>query len=112
MNYRKTTHLVEPGVSYFLEETLKNCNKEKIKYSNIIFNGFLVLVFVIIIGLIYYNKKNLTETQKKEKKELTQTYFLEQIKKLSEIEKQKLNMSITNLPKFENDFVYYDKKFI
>uniref|UniRef100_A0A6C0C3N7 Uncharacterized protein n=1 Tax=viral metagenome TaxID=1070528 RepID=A0A6C0C3N7_9ZZZZ len=112
MNYRKTTHLVEPGVSYFLEETLKNCNKEKIKYSNIIFNGFLVLVFVIIIGLIYYNKKNLTETQKKEKKELTQTYFLEQIKKLSEIEKKKLNMSITNLPKFENDFVYYDKKFI
>ena len=33
--------LVEPGVSYFLEESLKKCNQEKWKYNNIILNGFL-----------------------------------------------------------------------
>lgn len=112
MNYRRTTHLVEPGVSYFLDESLKNCNKEKIKYGNIIFNGFLVVVFITIIGLIYYNKKNITNKEKNEKKNLKETYFLEQIKKLSDLEQKKLNISITNLPKFENDFVYYGKKFI
>ena len=112
MNYQRTTHLVEPGVSYFLDESLKNCNKEKIKYSNIIFNGFLVVVFITIIGLIYYNKKKLTINEKNDKKRLKETYFLEQIKKLSDLEQKKLNTSITNLPKFENDFVYYGKKFI
>ena len=53
-----------------------------------------------------------TENEKKTKEKLKQTYFVEQIKKLSEQEQQRLNLSITNLPKFENDFVQYDKKFI
>ncbi len=112
MNHRRQIQLIEPGVSYFLEESLKKCNEEKVKYNNIIFNGFLLIVFASIILLIYYNKNKLTDKEKSEKKTLKETYFLSQIKKLSEIEKQRLNISITNLPKFENDFVQYDKNFI
>ena len=104
--------LVEPGVSYFLEESLKKCNQEKWKYNNIILNGFLLIIFVSIFLIIYYNKKKLTKKEKNDRDNLKKTYFLNKIKELSELEKQKLNLSITNLPKFENDFVQYDKKFI
>ena len=104
--------LIEPGVSYFLEESLKKCNEEKWKYNNIILNGFLLTIFLSIVLIIYYNKKNLTKKEKIERENLKKNYFLNKIKELSELEKQKLNLSITNLPKFENDFVQYDKKFI
>lgn len=104
--------LIEPGVSYFLEESLKKCNEEKWKYNNIILNGFLFIVFLSIILIIYYNKKKLTKKEKNHKENLKKNYFLNKIKELSELEKQRLNLSITNLPKFENDFVQYDKKFI
>lgn len=104
--------LIEPGVSYFLEESLKKCNEEKWKYNNIILNGFLFIVFLSIILIIYYNKKKLTKKEKNNKENLKKNYFLNKIKELSELEKQRLNLSITNLPKFENDFVQYDKKFI
>lgn len=30
--------LIEPGVKYFLSETLKQCNQFKNKYNNILFN--------------------------------------------------------------------------
>jgi len=104
--------LIEPGVSYFLEESLKKCNEEKWKYNNIILNGFLFVLFISLIIIIYYNKKKLSQKEKRERETLKETYFLNKIKELSELEKQKLNLSITNLPKFENDFVQYDKKFI
>ena len=107
-----TVRLIEPGVSYFLEESLKKCNQEKWKYNNIILNGFLLIVFMSILLIIFYNKKIMTKKEKQDKENLKKNYFLNKIKELSELEKQRLNISITNLPKFENDFVQYDKKFI
>ena len=70
------------------------------------------MFFFGLLYSVYQYKKGFTEKEKKNKEKLKQTYFLEQIKKLSEQEQQRLNLSITNLPKFENDFVQYDKKFI
>jgi hypothetical protein len=105
-------NLVEPGVYYFLEETLKKCKEKKWYQYNIMFNGFLFSIFFIGIYIIYQYKKNFNKHDKIKIKKLKQTYFLDQIKKLSEIEKRRINVSITNLPKFENDFVQYGKKFI
>lgn len=104
--------LIEPGVYYFLEETLKKCHEKKWYHYNLIFNVSLFLFFFGILYTVYQYKKSFTQTGKKDKEKLKQTYFLDQIKKLSEQEQQRLNLSITNLPKFENDFVQYDKKFI
>ena len=107
--------LIEPGVSYFLEETLKQCHREKWKYNNLVINIFLciVIVFIVWFTLYYMNKaKNITEKEKKEKDRIKQTYFLDKIKQMSEKANKEFNLSITNLPKFENDFVQYGKKFI
>ena len=107
--------LTEPGVSYFLEETLKKCHNEKWKYNNLVINGFLLLLLIVIIWFTLYhlkNNKNITEKQKKDKERLKQTYFLDKIKQMSDKANKEFNLSITNLPKFENDFVHYGKKFI
>jgi len=107
--------LIEPGVSYFLEETLKKCHEEKTKYNNLVINGLLLMLFTIVIWFTLYhlkNNKNITEKEKKEKERLKQTYFLDKIKQMSEKANKEFNLSITNLPKFENDFVQYGKKFI
>jgi phosphatidate phosphatase PAH1 len=111
----ESARLIEPGVSYFLEETLKNCHKEKWRYNNLVINGvLLILLFIIIYFTLYYfnNSKNISDKEKKEKEKIKQTYFLDKIKEMSEKNNREFNLSITNLPKFENEFVHYDKKFI
>jgi len=107
--------LIEPGVSYFLEETLKKCHEEKWKFNNTVMNVILFILIVFIFWFVFYylkNSKNLTEKEKKEKEDLKKTYFLDKIKQMSDKANKEFNLSITNLPKFENDFVHYDKKFI
>lgn len=107
--------LIEPGVSYFLEESLKKCHEEKWKYNNLIMNGFLLMIMIVVIWFTLHhlqNSKNITEKEKREKERLKQTYFLDKIKQMSEKTNREFNLSITNLPKFENDFVQYGKKFI
>ena len=49
--------LIEPGVSYFLEETLKNCHKEKWRYNNLVINGFLLTLLLIIVYFTLYHLK-------------------------------------------------------
>jgi len=41
--------LTEPGVKYFLNETLKQCHKFKEKYQNMVFNIGLLIGFFIIL---------------------------------------------------------------
>ena len=111
----ESARLIEPGVSYFLEETLKNCHKEKWRYNNLVINGFLLILLLIIVYFTLYhlkNSRNISKKERKEKEKIKQTYFLDKIKQMSEKANREFNLSITNLPKFENDFVHYDKKFI
>ena len=52
MNYRENftkPSLVEPGVKYFLRETLKQCKDFKDKYHNTLFN---IGLFVFLIGIM------------------------------------------------------------
>ena len=55
MNDFKPT-LVEPGVKYFLKETLKQCNEFKNTYHNYIFNISLGALFFFILGLLLLYK--------------------------------------------------------
>ena len=98
MNSPHIPTLTEPGVSYFLRSTLKKCNETKTKYFNVLWNLGLLFFFVALLGIILVYKKNtkLTIEQKKEKHEK---------------EKKKQNEIITNLPKFESNFVMLHKNY-
>ena len=48
--YTKPT-LIEPGVRYFLNETLKKCHIFKENYKNLMINIGLLLSFIIILGI-------------------------------------------------------------
>jgi hypothetical protein len=105
--------LIEPGVSYFLKTTLKQCNDKKTSYFNAIFNLGLLFIFVLILGGLLVYKKN-TKLTKKDKEKIQQenkNYIIGKIRTLREKERIKRNEIITSLPKFESNFVQLHKNY-
>jgi hypothetical protein len=105
--------LTEPGVKYFLRETLKKCHVKKEAWFNTIWNCGFFLLFIIILGsiLAYRKREKLTPEDKKKKKEKDHAYMMTKIKTIQkENKKEQLNI-ITNLPKFESDFEIMHKKY-
>lgn len=113
MNTPYFPKLTEPGVSYFLRSTLKQCHDKKGKYFNIIFNLGLLFLFVVLLGvsLIYKKNTKLTSEEKEQKHKTERKYILEKIKSLQETERKKRDEVITNLPKFESNFVALHKNY-
>ena len=113
MNFKKNAILTEPGVKYFLSETLKNVNKEKRVSNNFIINVGMFIGFVVTIGLIlsYKYKNKPTPLQKKQNDLLKEGYILNKIRELNIEKKKETEKMITNLPKFESDFVKLHKNF-
>jgi hypothetical protein len=107
MNDFKPT-LVEPGVKYFLKETLKQCNEFKHTYHNYIFNISLGALFFFILGLLllYKYKGKLTPSEKDMKNREKQQYILSKIKNYQDAKRIAQQELITGLPQWEND---YDK---
>lgn len=107
MNDFKPT-LVEPGVKYFLRETLKQCNEFKNTYHNYIFNISLGALFFFILGLLllYKYKGKLTPSEKDMKNREKQQYILSKIKNYQDAKRIAQQELITGLPQWEND---YDK---
>jgi hypothetical protein len=105
--------LTEPGVKYFLRETLKQCHDKRVTHYNIIWNCGFFLFFMVLIGLIlaYRKRHKLTPEEKKEKQEKDHARVMVKIKALREERKKMNNEIITNLPKFENDFEIMHKKY-
>uniref|UniRef100_A0A6C0KID2 Uncharacterized protein n=1 Tax=viral metagenome TaxID=1070528 RepID=A0A6C0KID2_9ZZZZ len=108
-----TPSLVEPGVKYFYNETLKNCNSLKSGYYNMFVNLSLFIVFVIIVSLfLYFKKQNKPSKKSLQNKELNNHIYI--LKKLQEANEKKLrqnNELITNLPQFNKDFNELHEKF-
>ncbi len=105
--------LTEPGVKYFLNETLKNIKKEKQGFNNIVFNVSLLLFFLVILGLIltYKFKNRPDEETRKKKEQLKKDYFITKVRTLQAKKAKQLSQSITNLPKFETPFEILHKNF-
>ena len=59
MNIAKTPNLTEPGVIYFLKETLKRCNEKKLLFYNTVLNLGLLFIFgfLSIFGVLIYTRK-------------------------------------------------------
>lgn len=113
MNMDTKPALIETGTKYFLRETLKNCNKKRVNYYNNLTNLGLLTGFIIILGgiVIYKYKTRPNEKSRKKKETLKQTYILTKIKALTDEKYKKSNSTITNLPKFESDFVKLHENF-
>ena len=105
--------LTEPGVKYFLDQTLKNCRCKKDIYTNKYLNIVIFLFFIAVLTcvLIYKYKTRPTEEDRKKKKLLKRDYFLTKVRKLQTKKAKQLSQSITNLPKFESPFETLHKNF-
>uniref|UniRef100_A0A6C0ESI7 Uncharacterized protein n=1 Tax=viral metagenome TaxID=1070528 RepID=A0A6C0ESI7_9ZZZZ len=98
--------LTEPGVKYFLNQTLKQCHIVKTNFYYIVFNIGLFIAFLLILGLIllYKYKGRLTQVEKIQINNEKQKYILSKIKHLQEAKRIAHQELITGLPKWENDY--------
>lgn len=98
-------NLVEPGVKYFLNETLKQTHLFRIKHYNSLFNIGLLGFFVLLLGIILFvkYKGRLTIVEKEKKEQDKKQYILSKIRKLQEYKKQAHQELITGLPHWEKD---------
>ena len=97
--------LIEPGVRYFLHNTLKNNHIKNVKYFTSIYNLKLFMIFVCILGgFLFYKYKMMPEVLEKKKNKINARQYL--LKKMSNqtTNMQQNNSLITNLPRFKNDF--------
>jgi len=98
--------LTEPGIKYFLNETLKQCHINKNKYYNLLINSALFSGFILILAiiLIIKYKGKLTNSEKQQKNLEKQQYILEKIKKFNESKLRAQQELITGLPHWENEY--------
>lgn len=98
--------LTEPGVKYFLNETLKQCHKFKEKHQNMIFNIGLLIGFFIILGilLLYKYKGKLTAEEIEQKELEKKRYILSKIRNYQDAKTRAQQELITGLPHWENEF--------
>ena len=111
MDYQEYVHpkLVENGMKYFLNETLKNCHEFKEKYRNWLlnigmFSGFF-LFLICFLFLIYKGKPTPMERQQKDREK--QQYILSKIKIYKENREKTHQSLITGLPNWENDYTNF-----
>ena len=98
------THLVEPGIKYFINATLKKCHETKEYYYSIYYNIglFIVLAITIVFLLSYMYKGKLTPVEKQIKKQKERNYILQKINKFQDIKREQKQELITNLPKWNS----------
>ena len=98
--------LTEPGVKYFINETLKQCHHFKEKHHNMLFNiGLLVIFFIILAILLLYKYKGKLTPEEIEQKDATKKhYILSKIKNFQDAKIRAQQELITGLPHWENEF--------
>jgi hypothetical protein len=108
MNYEEISKpsLVEPGVKYFLDRTLKQCKDFKDKHNNLLFNIFLFIFFLLILAsiLLYKYKGKLSPSEKEKRDREKQQYILTRIKNFQDAKRLASQELITGLPNWENEY--------
>lgn len=114
MNFDNFTKpiLTEPGVKYFLNETLKQCREFKNTYHNLLFNISLFILFTIILGslLLVKYKGKLTPSEKEIKNREKQQYILSKIKNYQDAKQIAQQELISGLPQWETEYDIIHRK--
>lgn len=97
--------LTEPGVSCFLNATLKQCHAVRETYHNQLFNGAIFLAFIVVIAgmLLYSYKGQLTPEERRQKSVEKEQYILSKIHNYQDAKTRDHQGLITGLPKWENN---------
>lgn len=106
--------LTEPGVKYFLGETLKQCHQFKEQYYNVLINIGLFFLFLLILGaiLLYKYKGKLTPEQMREKELEKQRYILSRIKNFQDAKIREQQQLITGLPHWETEYDVINRRIV
>jgi hypothetical protein len=98
--------LTEPGVKFFLNETLKQCHNFKEKHNNMLFNVGMLIGFFVILGilLLHKYKGKLTKEEIGEKELQKKQYILSKIRNFQDAKVRAQQELITGLPHWENEF--------
>jgi hypothetical protein len=98
--------LTEPGVKYFLHQTLKQCHAVRDNFHNTVFNIGLFIAFLLILGLVllYKYKGKLTPAEIKKKNQEKQQYILSKVQKFQQAKRIAHQEIITGLPEWESEY--------
>lgn len=116
MNYDEFSKplLVEPGIKYFLHETLKKCKEYKEQYNNYLYNAGLFIFFMLILGAIllykYRGKLSMEEMQQRDREK--KQYILSKIKNFQDAKRIAHQELITSLPNWDNEYELISRKII
>ncbi len=104
--------LTEPGIKYFLNETLKQCHIYKSNYNNILINIGLFIGFLLILGaiLFYKYKGRLTQLEKERKTKEKQQYILSKVKSFQEAKRTAHQELISGLPGWDSEYDIINNK--
>ena len=110
-NFTKPT-LIEPGVKYFLNETLKQCRIFKNTYHNLLFNISLGIAFLFLLGIILFfkYKGKLTPAEKELRNRQKQQYILTKIQNFKESKQRAQQELITGLPHWDAEYDIINRK--
>jgi hypothetical protein len=92
--------LIEPGVKYFFNQTLKQCNVKRNNLYNTLCNLGLFAAFLgIFLSILYYKKKaKKTAAELEEEEQQKQQIILSKITKFNDVKLRESQQLITNLP--------------
>jgi hypothetical protein len=95
--------LTEPGVSYFLGQTLKECRRFKDSHTSLLFNFSMTVLLILVIGgfLVtkYKGKPSPAELARRAKEK--QEYIVSKLQQIA-VTKDKKSSMITDLPVWSN----------
>jgi hypothetical protein len=116
MNYDDISKplLVEPGIKYFLHETLKQCKQYKERYTNYIYNAGFLIFFIFVLGaiLLYKYKGKLSVEELDQKEREKKQYILSKIKNFQDAKRIAHQELITSLPNWDNEYELISRKII
>jgi hypothetical protein len=106
IHYFSKPTLTEPGVKYFLNQTLKQCHIAKNHFYNVVFNLSILTAFLLLLAgiLLYKYKGRLTPAEKSSKDREKQQYILSKVKQFQESKKRMHQELITGLPSWDSEF--------
>lgn len=96
--------LTEPGIRYWMSQSLSECRKLKDNSMNVFYNiGLTIALILGVLAFLYYNYKgNITPEEIATKNRVKQEYIMSKLQKLTTLKKQKGTTMLTEQPAWDN----------